>query len=387
MSSCVVQEGPHPRPGPAHMPEPDAQASATRIQQVTTLAALESLRPDWKRLWAQAPHATPFQSPHWLLPWWKHIGRGTLATIAIRSAVAGELVALAPLYLFAGGETGRRQLFPIGIATTDYLDVLVKPGWEGRALRGLAWHLAQREQDWDVLEFPQLRPGAALLGFVAPGDWRQEIATAEPHPVLMLSEVRPGAGPAIPRPMMQNVRYCRRRAARIGTLAYDTATAQTLPAFLDALVRLHARRWSERGSSGVLNDASVLAWHREATPLLQAAGLLRMHALRLDGEFIAVLYCLADAAPAHERRYYYYLGGFDPRFRSLSPGTLLVAHAIEQALAEGALAFDFLRGAEAYKYRWGAEDQPMVTLRLWPKHQEVPAPTKTTAPARPARAA
>jgi hypothetical protein len=238
-----------------------------------------------------------------------------------------------------------------------------------------------------VLEFPQLRPGAALLGFVAPAGWRQEIAPAEPHPVLTLRELPPGAGLPIPRPMMQNVRYCRRRAARSGTLDYDTANAQTLPAFLDALVSLHARRWCERGSSGVLNDASVLAWHREATALLQAAGLLRMHALRLDGEFIAVLYCLADVAPAHERRYYYYLGGFDPRCRSLSPGTLLVAHAIEQALAEGALAFDFLRGAEAYKYRWGAEDQPMVTLRLWPEHQEAPAPTKTTAPARPARAA
>jgi CelD/BcsL family acetyltransferase involved in cellulose biosynthesis len=43
---------------------------------------------------------------------------------------------------------------------------------------------------------------------------------------------------------------------------------------------------------------------------------------------------------------------------------------VEQALAEGALAFDFLRGAESYKYRWGAEDQPMATLRLWHELQE-----------------
>ena len=33
--------------------------------------------------------------------------------------------------------------------------------------------------------------------------------------------------------------------------------------------------------------------------------------------------------------------------------------------SEGCAAFDFLRGAEEYKYRWGAVDQPMFALRLW----------------------
>ena len=118
---------------------------------------------------------------------------------------------------------------------------------------------------------------------------------------------------------------------------------------------------------GVLDDRSVLAWHREAAGLLQDAGLLRLHGLRRDGEFIAVLYCLMDLAPAHERRCYYYLGGFDPRLRTLSPGTLLIGHAIEQAIIEGAAAFDFLRGGEPYKYRWGAVNEPSYTLRVGPE--------------------
>jgi hypothetical protein len=33
------------------------------------------------------------------------------------------------------------------------------------------------------------------------------------------------------------------------------------------------------------------------------------------------------------------------------------AHAIEQALREGAREFHFLRGQEAYKYGWGAVDR------------------------------
>jgi CelD/BcsL family acetyltransferase involved in cellulose biosynthesis len=344
------------------------------VDVLTTTAALENLRPEWEQLWAQSPQATPFQSPRWLLPWWKHIGRGTMAAIAVRCA-AGELVALAPLYVYLDPQTGQHRLFPIGIATTDYLDLLVKPGWEEPAMRGLALQLVRHSHDWDVLEVPQLRLAAPLLGLAAPQGWRREVLQGPPNPVLMLKRSLAGASPSIPQPMAKNLRYCRRRAARAGALEYETADARAVPLFLDALTRLHARRWSERGALGVLTDPSVLAAHREAAPLLQAAGLLRFHALRLDGEFIAVLYCLFDAAPTHERRCYYYLGGFDPRWRTLSPGTLLVAHAIDQAAAEGAMAFDFLRGAEAYKYRWGAADQPMFTLRLWnerPAAQMVP---------------
>jgi len=55
--------------------------------------------------------------------------------------------------------------------------------------------------------------------------------------------------------------------------------------------------------------------------------------------------------------FYYYLSGYDPALEKLSIGTLIVAHAIEEAQREGAATFDFLRGAEEYKYTWGAKDR------------------------------
>jgi CelD/BcsL family acetyltransferase involved in cellulose biosynthesis len=348
------------------MPRAETALDAARAEEVTTLAALEALRPEWERLWARAPRATPFQSPHWLLPWWKHVGRGTLATIAVRSGTDGELVALAPLYVYADAATGRRHLFPIGIATTDDLDILIAPQWEQRALRCVAAQLARRDGAWDVFEAPQLRDGAALLQLAPPAGWRRELLACEPNPVLKLNGGNADDTLPVPRRMAENIRSCRRRIEREGQVCYELADARTLRDFLDALARLHARRWSARGLPGVLADAGVLAAHAEAAPLLQSAGLLRLHGLRLDGELIAVLYCIVDTAPAHERRCSYYLGGFDPQRSALSPGTLLIAHAIEQARAEGATVFDFLRGAEPYKYRWGAQDQPMFTLRLWP---------------------
>jgi CelD/BcsL family acetyltransferase involved in cellulose biosynthesis len=327
---------------------PSPPSAEARGQEIASLAALERLRPEWEALWAGDPHATPFQHPAWLLPWWRHVGRGTLAALAVRSA-QGELVALVPLYVYA-----QRQLLPVGIATTDDLSPLVRPGWEAPALACLAAHLAARAA-FDTFEAPQQRPGSLLLQLPCPAGWQQAVQGCEPHPVLDLRD--PGA---IPKAMRDNVRHCRSRAARAGTIVCETAGAGDLVPALAALERLHAQRWSTRGEPGVLHDDAVRAMHREAAPALLAAGLLRLHVLRLDRAIAAVLYCLA-----HAGRVQYYIGGFDPALAAISPGTLLVAHAIEQARAEGATVFDFLRGREPYKYRWGAVDAPMFALRRW----------------------
>jgi CelD/BcsL family acetyltransferase involved in cellulose biosynthesis len=340
--------------------EPVAAGNPTALQaeKLTSLAALEALQPEWQHLWSHDPRATPFQSPAWLLPWWKQVAVGRLASIALRCAASGELVGLAPLYLHAGAGAEPSQLFPLGIGTTDYLDVLARPGWEDLVARAVLSQLDTAGAE--RLEFPQLRPDAPLLRAPAPPGWRCELREGSPHPVLSLQGTN---DLPLPRGMAANLRTCRHRAERLGGLAFERADTDTLPALWNALELLHAARWRERGETGVLADFRVRAWHREATGLLQAQGLLRLYGLRLRGELAAVLYCLADPPWRARPCCYYYIGGFDPRWAACSPGSLLIAHAIAEARRE-ACAFDFLRGAETYKYRWGAADQPMRMLQV-----------------------
>ena len=52
-----------------------------------------------------------------------------------------------------------------------------------------------------------------------------------------------------------------------------------------------------------------------------------------------------------------YNSGYDPvSYRSLSPGIVVTARCIETAIELGRKTFDFLRGDEEYKYRFGAHD-------------------------------
>lgn len=331
------------------------------LEEIIDLPALERLRPEWQALWHLLPEATPFQLPAWLIPWWRHVGEGALLVLAMREA--GRLVGFFPFYRYTQPEGGQRMLFPLGIATTDYLDALALPGAAG-SLASITRHLALGAEA-DAWEWPQLRPASPLLAMPAPAGWTDEIDAADPCPCLSLPSST-GALPSIlSTKTLRDLRTVRRRAEQAGALRWETE-ADGIEAPFEALVRLHAARWATRGEAGVLAAPAVQAMHREALPALHRAGLLRFHALRLDGAIVAVLYALADPPGRPARRLYFYLSGFDPSLERLSPGMLLVGRAVEAAIAEGFAVADFLRGRERYKYFWGAEDRPTFRRRLAP---------------------
>lgn len=322
-------------------------------EALETLDSLRALRGEWWALWRRA-HATPFASPAWLIPWWKHIGRGALASVAVRDRA--ELIGLAPLYIWQDDQR-TRHLFPLGIATTDHFDVLSLPGREDEVAQSVVQHLVRIAERWDVFEAPQLPVGATLMRCRFPTHWQHELRECAPHPVLSLP-----AG--VPRSRARAIAYSHRRAAPRGGLSFEMADESNLQSMLDALASLHAQRWKARGLPGVLGEPGVLDWHREAAPQLLAEGLLRLLGLRFEGRIVAVAFGVADAPGVPRRRWYFYLGGFDPGCSFLSPGTLLIGHGIELATTEKANSFDLLRGGEAYKYDWGAVDEPMFSVKV-----------------------
>jgi CelD/BcsL family acetyltransferase involved in cellulose biosynthesis len=164
--------------------------------------------------------------------------------------------------------------------------------------------------------------------------------------------------------MLHNLRYYQRRAEKRGRVRYERAAKENLDELFDALFRLHQARWSTRGEPGVLADPRVQQAHREALPGLLELGALRLYAMRLDDRIVASFYGFADPDRTG-KRVYYYLGGFAPELEELSLGTLLIGHALREAIHDGAAAFDFLRGREGYKYLWGAQDQETYRRRLW----------------------
>lgn len=336
------------------MPPPEVTA-ALAVEPVASADALAALAPEWAALWERSPLATPFQHPAWLLAWWRHLGGDGLWTLAVRSG--GRLAGVIPLFVWSGG--GARQVTPVGNGVSDHVDLLAAPGVELAVAEALLAHLADSRGRWDTADFRDLPADSPLLAAPLPDGVAAEVGDDAPCPVLPLPERIDELGDAVPRGFLKKARYARRRLERETEVTFEAADDASFAELFDALVGLHAARWAERGEPGVLGDPAVLAFHREAARGLLGHGLLRLYGMRIGGRIVAAHYGFAAKGTA-----FYYLGGFDPALEKHSPGTVMVAHAIEEAVREGAREFDFLRGAEDYKYAWGAADRPQRRLRL-----------------------
>lgn len=320
------------------------------------LEPLEPLEPAWRDLWARCPDASPFQHPAWLLPFCCHLAAGEPGAIAIREGggEGGALVGLLPLEIERGGQAGRL----LGAGPSDYLDALVDPRFPGAASALLA-PLGDPRSPLRRCDLEQLRPSSPLLSASLPRGVRDDCAPQDVCPALPLAPGEADPLGAVPPGLRARLRQEARRLGRQGPLRFEVAGARDLEELLEALFDLHTRRWAERGGPGVLAGEAVRRFHRAAAPGLLAAGLLRLHALRVGERVAAALYLLMTPGRA-----WYYLGGFDPELGRYSAGSLLLERAIERAAAEGARELDFLRGVEPYKYRWGAVNRWTFRRRL-----------------------
>jgi CelD/BcsL family acetyltransferase involved in cellulose biosynthesis len=319
-------------------------------------AALEAIEPQWRALWDSDPLATPFQTPEWLLPWWRHFGQPELTAVAIHRD--GKLTGLLPFYIYREPGSGQRQLLLIGAGTSDYLDGVFAPECTPNdILRAIDF--LRSSVSWDLASLTQLRTGSRLLQALTSHAGRFPTESCWHMPAVPASE--------LPATIRRNVTQRRNRARRTGSLEYTLARASTCVTDFEFLVRLHNERWQTRGQGGIFHDPRVLAWHREAVPLLASRNLLRLFSLRHNGETIAAMYCLADSPLRATRSLYVYIPAFSPRFAKLSPGTLLLAHAVDQSAAEGIQTIDLLRGHEGYKQLWHMEPAPTFGCEV-PRH-------------------
>ena len=318
--------------------------TSAEIGIVDDEAALSALEPEWRELWERDPAATPFQSPAWLVPWVRVFAGPDWLVATMRRR--GRLMAVLPMFLVEDGH-GRR-LMSMGAGITDYGDGVFDPGVGCREASLLIAAL----NDWRAIELLQVPSGSPLLDAPAPQGWSDDQRPDEPCPVMPLTT-------ALPRRMRQKLRYYRARVER-NEIEHALLSSRdaALPA-LECLFALHGARWESRGSPGVLSNEKVRCFHRQAVPALADAGLLRMHVLHWHGTPVAIGYMLTGKASTYD-----YITGFDPDLAALGLGTVLIGCAIQAAVEEGAREFNFLRGREDYKYRWGARDRPTFARRL-----------------------
>lgn len=324
-----------------------------RVRVISNLDALEELASDWTDLWNRCPGATPFQRAEWVLAWTKAFRPRDVYGIEVRDGE--KLVGLAPLFRYRSGS--ENILAPLAASISDYLDWLIDPAASKGVLERI-FNAIESSIEFDRLDLIDLPQHSCLLNFVSQ-DWDCEKSVETACPVLFLPETAKSVEEIIASKLRHNLRTARRRMKRAGPSQVELATEATLDEFLAAMMHLHGARWTHCGLPGVLAENAVQEFHRIAARGLLQQNVLRLYGLRFNGQFIATLYALAE-----QDTMYCYLQGFNPAYKEFSPGAQILGAVIDDAIRDGKMRVDFLRGREAYKYAWGAVDQETYRLSL-----------------------
>ncbi len=329
---------------------------------------LERLAEEWSELLADSDADCPFLTREWLETWWKYFSAGrTLALATVRRH--SRLLGIAPFFgepkRFGGVMPyGSLQFLGTGLVGSDYLDVVIRRGYEAQVSRSLAEYL-RRGRRVIILSHVHAKHHAAA-GLVHELDLAGWMVQEMPIEVCPYISLKGHSWESYLASLGSQHRYnFHRRLKNLhkeGTVTFDMVEKedQRSEAF-QILLTLHHRRWDERGGSETLQSPAMQAFHEAFSRTALERGWLRLYVLRLDGRAIGALYGFR-----YGRRFFFYQSGFDPAYRRHSVGLVTMGLAIRQALAEGVEEYDLLHGVEPYKFLWASEAHNLVRLRLFP---------------------
>jgi len=331
---------------------------------IRSLAEMETLAVEWNALLEESASHVPFLRFEYQRIWWQTLGGGEWkdADLVVTAAYQDErLVGIAPLFSTLNRD-GEAALMLIGsIEISDYLDVIARPEELGEFVDGLLPALDAQLPDWKVLDWynildssptlPALEQSAGRRGWQylaenyqhspyipLPGDWEAYLAGIDKK---QRHEIRRKLRRAEEGP--QPIRW------------YIASDKASLDQDIEALFVLMKQAPEKE-------EFLTPAMQEQIRATIHCAfedDCLQLAFLEVGGEKAAA-YVNFD----YLNRIWVYNSGIDGRFREVSPGWVLLAYLLQWANENKREVFDFLRGDEDYKYRFGAIDRSVMRVQV-----------------------
>jgi CelD/BcsL family acetyltransferase involved in cellulose biosynthesis len=318
----------------------------------------------WNALVEQSIAGTPFSRHEYLSEWWKTLGGGEWqdAELVLISATENDqLIGIAPLFI--ADYDGQRALMLVGsIEISDYLDLIVREADLSQFIAGLFdFLLSSLEDRWSALDWynlPDSSPTlAALKAEAEQRGWTHHEEVYHPTPRIPLNGSFEDYLARIDKKQRHEIRRKMRRAAesdknvRFYIVDGTEDINSEINAFFDLMVH-------DPGKAEFLHPAM----REQMTVTIQNAhkhGYLWLAFLEIEGTKTA-----ASLNFDYRNKLWGYNSGVSSEHRELSPGWVLLAHTIQWCCDNGRYEFDFMRGDEEYKYRFGGVNKYVMRVKV-----------------------
>ena len=323
------------------------------------------IRPDqWNALLKESISDTPFSRYEYQRLWWEHRGGGEWQDARLVLVTAHEdekLIGIAPLFM-AEYENQPALLLNGSIEISDYLDLIVRADDHARFLSGLldflASHLADGWSRLDWYNLPDDSPTlAALKAESAHRGWTHYEEVYRPTPRIVLNGDFDEYLSRVEKKQRHEIRRKMRRAAeselnvRFVLVDPSTNIEPELDTFFDLMVH-------DPGKADFLHPAM----REQMSAILHAAhkeGYLWLGFLEIDGVKTA-----SSLNFDYNGKLWGYNSGVSRAHMELSPGWVLLSHIIQWCCENKRHEFDFMRGDEEYKYRFGGVNRFVMRAQV-----------------------
>ncbi|MFA5097264.1 MAG: GNAT family N-acetyltransferase [Candidatus Margulisiibacteriota bacterium] len=331
------------------------------IKVIKSFDEFEALKDKWNLALKKSSSNLFFLRHEWLLNWWKHYGRGhdLFVILVIHD---GEIAAAAPMMIL-NKKLFRiikvRKLQFIAHDVSDYMDFMIVSDHAANFNRLMA-QIKSSSSLWDWAEFIYLKNDSSNLKY-----WRNIGADVndmvfDKKDVSVIVNI--GAHDSYDkylRSLNKKVRHDVTRQMnnieKTAKIKFDVyKNSNEILSLLPNFFSLHKKKWKDQKMASQFYDRALTERYTSLAKDLDDTGLLELSVLRLDNNIVAMHYGFT-----YEDRYYWYTPTYNPEYAKYSPGKLLLAKLIENAISRRFKIFDLLRGNEQYKYFWTKDQQDL----------------------------
>jgi len=318
---------------------------------------------EWNDLLKESVIDTPFLRHEYQRGWWEHRGGGewqNAQLVLVSAREDGRLIGIAPL--FVAEYEGKSALLLVGsIEISDYLDLIVRMDDHSRFITGLLDFLASTIPDnWSTVDWynlPDSSPTLATLKAEAESrGWAHLEEMYRPTPRIALNSSFDEYLSRVEKKQRHEIRRKMRRAIEsergVRWFISDMADPE---AEIDSFLKLMEQ---DQGKASFLREP-MRAQMRDVIRTAHENGWLWLAFLEADGQRIA-----AALNFDYENKLWGYNAGVNRDFMDLSPGWVLLGHVLEWCCQNGRYEFDFMRGDEDYKYRFGGVNKYVMRAKL-----------------------